>query len=89
MTHPQVWQCDWKSLEDQWPPDPKEQVFFYNSNLNIYTVDSMDGIEDRFKKHQAYLSEFLNMADDDLEAQFWVSHRYRFTHWDYLPLPPT
>lgn len=88
MTTPQVWLCDWIALDDQLPPDPEQQVFFYNAYLDIFLVASMDGLEESFKKYQANVEEFLSYASDDVTVVNWIKHRYSFTHWTTLPAPP-
>lgn len=89
MNYSELWLADWKSLEDQWPPDPEMQVIFYNNHLDVYLVSSSDELERAFKRYQDYSDEFSSLAPDDEQIQNWVKMRYRFTHWDFLPIPPT
>lgn len=79
----------WKLLDDEWPSDPNKRYTFYNEHLDIYTIDTLDGISNDFKKYQQAFGHIMDKLDgSDHELRTWMVNRHSWTHYCECRPPP-
>jgi hypothetical protein len=78
----------WCELDHSLPEQADQRLLFYNKHLDIYVVNSMDGLELDFKRFRHSFAHIVDNCEEEEDLRTWVNQRYRFTHYHELPDGP-
>ena len=78
----------WRLLEEEWPTDHEKKYTFWNENLQDYRIDTVEGIENNFKRFHQHFSYLQEQEAENEMIQHYLKYCHRWTHWQEVPEPP-